>query len=277
MANTKRRRKKKKKNNKPLALFLFFLVVIVFIVVLVNYNKNKYNAKESTIYVNKNGSVVWTDVHKLDSDKYQVNELEDAVEDAIKDYNDSVGKKKVKKLAVKEKKGTFTTVVKFKSVEDFNQFTGYQLFVGSIDDAIANGYSFEGAFAKLDGKKASLVKENNFVSSKDYTVVALSGVDSDAPYRVRVWGNLTYVSVGNVEVLNKATVNFGLGNKLDGVELADATEPETTTEENTDSASNGSVDEDEMFTGDEDNYPNFVFEDEPTDITKIGTMIVLFK
>lgn len=249
------------------------LSVILCAGLLVGCGKD-YKKSDSTLFIEKKGKVVCTDVVEFDSSKYSEEEFEQYVDVTIEHYNNEYGEKKVKKDSLEFADGKCTLVLKYETVEDFARFNGYELFVGTVAEALANGYSFDDVeFAEISDEKASATSLPGRSELEDYQVVIF-----DKSYNVNVYGDLKYISVGNVSLVDESTVSFKFGNLLDGVESAPSTEDteavtESTETESTEEETEG-TDEDLVDDGDK----VFDFSGEPVPVVdSLGYVYIIFK
>ncbi len=263
------------------------LCVILCLGVLTGCGK-KYDAEESTIYVEKKGVVVATDVQEFDESVYSLDDLKDYIKETVDAYNDENGSKSVtlKTVTVSDNKCSMT--LKYASYEDYAKFNGSELFVGSVAEALAAGYSFDGVeFASVDGESASVCEASEFLDSSDSYKVAIL---KDDAYRIHTYGNVKYISTSNTSIVDQKTISFALGNLLKGVnaESTESTTETTGTEvygENTEanSASDGSVSDEELAEEGEEDTEKIVFdfsgsEDASETVTEsLGYVYIIFK
>lgn len=205
------------------------MILLLCLGILTGCTKD-YIVDQSTVFVTKKDKIVSTDVEEFDTDKYSEKEFKQYIKDAVSEYNDKNGKKSVvfKKLKVKDKKATL--IMEYKTVEDYVKFNGYELFVGTVDEAQKKGYAFEGEFAVLNDGKAALCENTNFLKDKDNKVVIIKhGVN------VKVSGDVLYVSVDGAKYVDEKTISVGVGNNIFNAFKEESTE--TNTESVTESVS----------------------------------------
>lgn len=222
-----------------------------------------YDAEESTVYVQKKGKIVSTDVEAFDTSKYDEASLKAYVEDAISEYTEENGSGKVKLNSLTVKDNVATLVIEYESADDYTNFNGIQLFTGTLAEALAAGYSFDGEFASVEDGKAVACDFSQF-KDQDGLKVAIIKANTN----LSVSNSIKYVSVENVNLVDKTTVSIGAGKNLLG-EATEATEAvEQATESSTESATEevvneGSISEDELLeVGEEEEEIDFGFSDE---------------
>lgn len=262
------------------------LCVILCLGLLTGCGK-KYDAEESTIYVEKKGVVVATDVQEFDESVYSLDDLKDYIKETIDAYNDENGSKSVtlKKVTVKDNVCSMT--IKYASYEDYAKFNGCEIFVGSVAEALAAGYSFDDIeFASVDGESATVCEASEFLdSSENYKVAILK----DDAYRIHTYGKVNYVSTSNTSIVDQKTISFALGNLLEGVSTP-STEEGTETcatevygEDTQESASDGSVSDEELAEEGEEDTEEVVFDFSDADnssetVTEsLGYVYIIFK
>ena len=227
---------------------------------------SSYAAEESTVFVQKDGKIVSTDVEEFDENLYSKEELEEYVNQYISEYTDEYGKKSVKLKDISVADGTAVLSIEYATAEDYTRFNGIELFAGSVAEALAAGYGFTAEFADVSGDQPVPADTSAFVSGEGYKAVIIKGNTN-----VHVKGTICYVSTINTSLVDKHTVAIGAGNSLyaESVsvedtqgETVDSTEYTDAMAENTDE---GSVGDDELLTGEEESTEIvFDFGDEET-------------
>lgn len=227
-----------------------------------------YYTKESTVFVEKNKSIVATDVEEFDTDSYDEDELKKYVEETIDSFNDSNdGSLKLKKLTVED--GSASLTIKYKNADEYTSFSGTEIFVGTIAEALAAGYDFDADFAKVDDGTVTSSDKSAFMDEEGYKVVIYMGTGN-----VCVPSNIKYASINNTKLTDSKTISVEYGSSL----LAGNDSTESVTEENsTEAVENstetteaadvdGSVSEDDLLSSVEDDAQvTFDFEDDSED------------
>jgi hypothetical protein len=156
-------------------------------------------------------------------------------------------------------------ILAYANTEDYTRFNGIELFTGSIAEALAAGYNFDVDFADVTGDTPTECSASDFTGQDGYKVVVIK-----TNTNVNVSGNICYVSQKNVSLVDKKTISIAEGNRLfdDGAAVTEETEEVEETTEGTpeEVVDEGSVSEDEILTGeDEDTEIVFDFgeEEEP--------------
>jgi hypothetical protein len=144
------------------------------------------------------------------------------------------------------------------------------MFTGSVAEALAAGYTFDGEYYEFQDGKQSLCDASAFLNTDGYKVVIIK-----ANTNVHVNGKVKYTSVTNVSLLDNSTVAISAENNstLDtadsGTEESGDTESTETTEEAVDamvsetvSSDEGGIEDDEFVLEDEDTEVVFTFEEQ---------------
>lgn len=254
--------------------FMAFSLVLALCAGLFCGCGSQKSVDESTVYVQKNGKITAVDVEAFDENSYSFDELQQYVEDAVAEYNAGHDKKSVKLKSLKMQDGNAVLTMEYQTAEDYESFSGTKLFVGSVAEALAAGYSFSQDFVKVDGGQYSPVDSSEIVGQDGYKIVIIR-----ANTNVEVKGTIHYTSVRNVDTVGKNTVVIRPGvNLLDLVSQETVEEPgteETGAEETVDE---GSIDEDDLLEAQENEMIEFDFGDETdvedTDYTSVYTYII---
>lgn len=246
-----------------------FLTAIVLCAGLLTGCGDKYDTEESTIFILKDGTIVSTDVESFDTATYDEEGLRTYVEEKINTYNDEYGKNCVslEKLTVEE--NIAKLIIKYASDEDYTRFNGVELFCGTMADALVSGYPFDVAFAAIQDGKATSCSASDVKGADGYKVVVLK-----ANGNVQVKGDIAYVSVANVELLDDNKISVKAGNSLFGgsteepegtdTQAPGGTETEGTENPDTETQSEEDAVEDEIIvTEEESENVEFDFPEEP--------------
>jgi hypothetical protein len=177
------------------------------------------------------------------------------VEEAISDYTEEHGSGTVKLKDLSFADGVATLSIEYASVSDYSEFNGIEMFTGSIAEALAAGYSFDGEYYDFSDGNQSLCDASAFLDTDGYKVVIIK-----ANTDVHVNGKVKFASVQNVSMVDKSTIAISNANNSADDVLAEDTEStgETETEEAVDAMSTETVGSDEGSIDDDD----FVLEEE---------------
>jgi hypothetical protein len=231
------------------------LAVLALSIGLLTGCGDTYEATESTVFVQKNGTILSTDIESFDPGSYDESGLRSYVEEAISDYTEEHGSGTVKLKDLSFANGVATLSIEYASVSDYSEFNGIEMFSGSIAEALAAGYSFDGEYYDFSDGNQSLCDASAFLDTDGYKVVIIK-----ANTDVHVNGKVKYTSVQNVSLVDNSTVAISNANNSADDVLAEDTEGtgETETEEAVDAMTTETVSTDEGSIGDDE----FVLEEE---------------
>ena len=189
----------------------FGQIVLVFLLSVGMFTGcgTSYKADESTVFVLKDGKIVSTDVENFDEKTYDKDGLKEYVKNEIDTYNEKNGKGSVslKKLDTGEKKATLT--IAYRTAEDYQKFNDMELYTGSVAEALAAGYSFDGSFASVKNGKIKACESSAFLDDSSCKVVVIRGNTN-----VKVKGTICYVSTTNTSYVDAQTIAIKEGTSL---------------------------------------------------------------
>lgn len=257
MATNKRKRKKKsaraRQKQRLMALIalvgVFLLVMIVIAVHLYQRWEARFESNTSVVFIENDGSIVTNDVVVFDTSKYSTTELELFIEETINTYNKEHGGNSVVKESLLVENNVASLILAYADVETYEDFTEAELFVGSIAEAVAAGYKFDGQFASIVDGRAIECSVDKFYGQTELKVAIIK-----ANTKVQVDGDIMYVSTENVAsfgenwIVTKEDTNLlNVGNFGDkgSSGAGQSTELETSTDTE---LSDGSVDGTELVT-----------------------------
>ena len=235
--------------------FLSFALAMVLCVGILSGCGTNYNAEESTVYVQKNGKIVSTDVEEFDTSAYDESALKAYIDDAIDSYTSENGSGRVKLQSLNIEDNKATLIIEYASAGDYTNFNGIQLFTGTIAEALAAGYTFDGKAAACDASE--------FKNQDGFKVCIIR-----ANTNLNVPGDIKYASVENVSLVDKKTAAIAAGSNLLGQAVASTESTtenatESVEEAATESVDDGSISEDELLeVGEEEQEIDFGFGDD---------------
>lgn len=169
------------------------------------------DGEDSVVYVDKKGMVYSLDVESMDQDYYDSEELEEYVNDAVSQYTSANGSGSVKVNSLTVENGVAKLSMKYKTATDYTNFNGIELYQGSIVEALAAGYVFDGDFAKVeDGNVVGAATKQEIYARDDLKVVIIR-----ANTDVRIEGEICYVSCENVKLTAADSVSIREGYYLE--------------------------------------------------------------
>lgn len=165
------------------------------------------DADESLVYVNKKGAVTYLDVEAFDPGLYEEEGLREFLEQEIDAYTQEHGKNTVKLSDLSVENGVAKLRLTCQSAQDFAQYNGIEMYQGRVVDALAAGYVFDGAFAKVENGAVTgeATKQEIYKENELKVVIIRANVD------VRVEGEICYVSCQNVSLTGPDGVSIRPG------------------------------------------------------------------
>lgn len=178
---------------------------------------NSIKADKNTVYVKKKGQIVGVTVEKFDKDYYDEDELKAYVDEKVQEYVSGHEKNSVKVDTFAVEGDVATLNINYAGYKDYAALNGVEMFVGTVPQALAAGYEFEGGFLKIeDGEAKTPAEKGEVTSDADYKVVILS-----EKLDVKVDGTIAYVSADYTSLAAKDTVSIELPEDArDGEELS---------------------------------------------------------
>lgn len=228
----RRKRKRAAKLKRRLMIALLILVIILFIILLIMagvylYKKweARYDSDTSVLFILEDGKVVSNDVIAFDTNKYSQTELGQFIEETIDTYNDENGKNSVVQKELTIENNVASLILTYADVKTYADFSGTELFVGSISEAVQAGYKFDGKFASIIDDKAVECSIDKFFGQKELKVAVIK-----ANTKVSVDGEIMYLSAENVSAFGENWIVTKNGCNLLGKGNEPKPEPEPETE-----------------------------------------------
>lgn len=251
----KRKKAKQIRKLKLIALAVGFVVMIALLITLLVHLYQRWDARfdsnTSVIFIQENGQVVSNDVIAFDTNKYSQTELETFISETIATYNEENGEKAVVQKSLKVEEGIASLILIYQDMATYCDFSGAEVFVGTINEAASAGYTFEGQFAGIVDGKATACDKSAFLGQDELTVVIIK-----ANTKISVYGEIQYVSVENV---SEVGANWII--TKEGEFLLEQPAPETGTDDIPESeTSDGSVDGTELETEEEETSTEIIFD-----------------
>lgn len=162
----------------------------------------------NTIVVEQNGKITEGIAEDFSADYYNADELKSYIEKAVDTFETKYGKGLVKTSGFHsdEKKAYMT--VKYKDQEAYENFTGNDIFVGTISEAEKAGYDFNVDFLNVkDGKIQKDIQKDKVLSDSNLNVLILHEITD-----IEVPGVIRYISSTGTEVTGENTVAMKQGN-----------------------------------------------------------------
>ena len=194
-----RRKKLKRRKFLLLGMLLAAIIVVVLIIVgIVSLIKGRFY-DTTTLVVAKDGTVTMDEVDDFDESNYDEDELEKYTKELVSEYNDSDMSGKVKLKKVKVKKDVAYVRMQYSDYDAYQNFTGNELFVGTVGEAIEKGYDFADTFSGVsDEEKTDAISQEDMMSDESKKVIIVRGNE-----HVKVLGTITAVSDSGTSIIDK--------------------------------------------------------------------------
>lgn len=105
----------------------------------------------STIAADKNGKITCTIAEDFEKDFYDSEELKGEIEAELAEYNQNFASDHIRMKKFRVKDGRAVLQLAFDGYEYYADYSGRTFFVGTVEDALKEGYSLEGIFYDGDG------------------------------------------------------------------------------------------------------------------------------
>ena len=166
----------------------------------------------STVKLEKNGKITECSIESFDESRYDAEELKQFVADSVSEYLAAHADAGVKAKDPVVEEGQASLWMNYDSVDTFAEFKKVSCFAGTISEARAAGYSFDGIFTDAAAQDqesadssvdeiAAVVPGQTFLKDESLKVFIL---DDDVD--VIVPGEIAYVSTVGTTIVDKHTV-----------------------------------------------------------------------
>lgn len=176
-------------------IFSLLYMIIMTTVILTGCKSDDDSYDETTISIDKKGRVKEQVVESFNKDYYDVNELQNELNIAINDYNNSTPKENEIVLKnMKVENGSVYVTIQFSDTDAYSSLQNETLYYGTINDAYDLGYSMDVTLKGVEnGDKISKIQ---IMGMSDRNIIIMS-----EPVKLQTASKIEYVSA-NVEVLS---------------------------------------------------------------------------
>ena len=180
------------------------LVIVIVVIVCLVTGVFEKRAEKSTLTLEDDGTIVCEEVTEFEADYYDGSELQSYAREQVAVYNDANGADRVRLERVAVGDGDAYMRTRYQSPEDYRQFTGYEIFQGTIAQAQEAGYTFSDTFVGVEnGAKGDSVGSDQVLSDTEKKVLILR-----ENITVTVEGTVLYVSDESTTVESGDTVSI---------------------------------------------------------------------
>lgn len=149
--------------------YLSFILIIVFF--LAGCGKAKGPASESSITFHRDGTVNSVVVEDFDESFYQVQEMKQMIEREIVLYNEKHQDGKVTLVSCEAADGKACVELQFKRGADYAAFNRAELFFGTVEEAILEGYCVNIKLKNVLGD--NIIHSDHLSDFSDYHMIVL--------------------------------------------------------------------------------------------------------
>ena len=158
------------------------------------------DAKETTVTIDKNGSVVQLVKEDFPSDQYDGEELTETVNQQLSEYNLDAGAENIILKSSEIAENKVTMLLEYVEDDDYRKFNNIDFYAGDVSTAVDEGYGFDGKFYTSQ-KKDVRIGTIPDVCMDDKVIIIKE------PLTVQVPGELLYVSA-NMEIVDRTHVKM---------------------------------------------------------------------
>ena len=156
----------------------------------------KDDLNETTLLINGKGEITHHIVESFDKSYYNEDELRTLINSQIEDYCNEKGDDKLIKLKeLKVLDQTATAELTFKDFGNYAEFNEVDLFYGTIEEALAAGYSTDVTLKSADSDET--IDRYELESLKDKNIIV-----TGEPILIKTPGKIAYTTA-NIDVIDK--------------------------------------------------------------------------
>lgn len=137
----------------------------------------------TTLIVNSDGTMTEVAVEAFDKEYYNASELESYAKSEVQDYNYKKVSTQILLEGVEVEDGVAKVTMSYKTDEDYREFNEDELFVGTVKEAMEEGYSFDKTFTVYGKEEAVSVAKATEVSTYGI-VITTQAMDVIVPNKI---------------------------------------------------------------------------------------------
>lgn len=175
------------KCRKPLPGCLALTALLLMLMVFLTACGEQKAADTSTVSLGKDGKLTQTIVEEKGTDDYKVDELKAYIEESLASYQETAGEENIRLKSCNIENNIVRICLTYESWQDYQEYNQMPCYYGTVADAAAAGYSFEGSFLTREGESAdgsAILTEHG-----DWKILVLQ-----EPVHVEVPGTIQYVT-----------------------------------------------------------------------------------
>ena len=190
-----------RKTNVLLRLCVILVLCVAAIGCGCNKDPNeKYRAADkNTLFVASDLTAVCTVIDSLDKEYYDAEELRAFIDSEIQKYNYSIPAEAVSLVDLSVDGTTAKVILKYMSAEHYTGFNQEALFVGTIKEAMEEGYDFATTFYKYENLSEAALADAVYNVANHVVIM-----EPTTDMAINVPGTIKFIGA-DVEEIDKAT------------------------------------------------------------------------
>ncbi|MCR5108573.1 MAG: hypothetical protein K6B28_10480 [Lachnospiraceae bacterium] len=181
---------------KGMAVLMPCLIVMLMAPLLLLGCKGKADYKETLIRISKKGTIESEIYESFDKPYYNKTELESVINEEIDDFNalnSNEERVKLKETVVED--GSVSVTITYKSCSDYKEFNNVDFFVGTVNEARAQGYPMTLTMKSTGG--GPNISEEDLNTMGESKIIIIS-----EPVLVETPSDILYVTA-NIELVDE--------------------------------------------------------------------------
>lgn len=177
-------------------LLIFLVTVSLFVFPGCSMKGETIN--ESTIIINRDGTIKSIVVEEFPEDKYDAGELRQMIHDNISSYNSNHDAGDIKLISCSVADNTATVEILYNSSSDYSEFNDRDFYFGTVSAALDAGYAKSATLKNAHG-------ENTVSGSTINDMATYHMIVFDEDVNVNTYASVLYYS-GNLSIIDDNTV-----------------------------------------------------------------------
>lgn len=171
--------------------------VCLLAVVFLTGCQKSFEPSASSLYIQKDGKLTQAIVESFEQDFYTLDGISSMTQKEVDTYNQSFGEERITINRLEVKDGTLYLLLDYADADTYSQYNEVYCFVGTIDDALSAGLSFDMVFKDRSYEECTAAKATEKKSSHVAVLKEEGMVELESPVK--------YVS-NNVEIIEDRLV-----------------------------------------------------------------------
>ena len=201
----KKKKKKKNQTKRIISLVLIAVALLLIVILLLKLAsgliKGGKEADVTTFTLKEDGKVVYEEVVDMSGVDVDEKELSAYANEELDNYNKAHGSDSVKLSKIRLDDGIAYQKTTYKDVTCYHDFTGYEVYNGSVSSAKSSGYDFETTFVSAyEGITGDEVNADAATNNSDLSVLIIRENG-----QVKVPGSIRFISANGVKLIDENT------------------------------------------------------------------------